>query len=417
MKRARVLAGVGLGCAVGLIALLLHWREGQAPLMPARETASGGDGKRAEWSTPPVSAAIRTEGRAVDDDMLAAWDRASDREFAATVSAYASNAAVATDERFPLLWRKYLSLRGRQPERARLVLDELRHVVGPGNAHTLYEAMMHAGTPDRERAQLLLVLSFVHDKLPDRATSPAPGTEAALTKQALVAGARQLAESADPRLAVEATLYLSRRDPDTARAIALVDSAQQRGLLVGINYAREMLIHLPSLTDPAAQREHVQRLLAWAEGRPEDAQAVRFLGPMLLGVADGPWLAPEPRLLLTRFFDAESPPIRSAAGHFEVDLAVGFVSRLEFRAALRGLREQPAVTYFYDTAAAETDPAALLALLISPHGPAVARVARDRGRTAELAQRMSEQASAVQPQSPQRIHWLAGREVLLSAAR
>jgi hypothetical protein len=417
MKRARILAGVGLGCAVGLIALLLYWSEGKAPVMPARETAVGGDGKPAEWSTPPASAAIRTEGRALDDDTLAALDRASDREFAASLSAYASNAAVATDERFRLLWRQYLALRSRQPERARLVLDELRPLVGPGNARAVYEAMMQAGTPDRERAQLMSVLSFVHDKLPDSATSPAPRTEAALTRQALVAGARQLAASADPRLAGEATLYLSRRDPDTARAIALVDSAQQRGLLVGIDYAREMLIQLPMLTDPAAQREHVQGLLAWSERRPEDAQAVRFLGPMLLGGADGSWLAPEPRLLLTRFFDAESPPIRSAAGLFEVDLAVGYVSRLEFRAALRGLREQSAVTFFYDTTAADTDPAALLALLISPYGPAVARVARDRGRTAELAQRMSDQASAVPPQSPQRIHWLAGREVLLTAAR
>jgi hypothetical protein len=314
-------------------------------------------------------------------------------------------------QKFDAVWAAYKARRGNRQE-ARLLLDYLGPLVSPDESRLLFDEVLAAGTADRDKSQMLIALMHLNDSLPLTA-----GVEASTVISAaeLQDAARRHLGSADSSLAMSSLYVVSRLGNDGARAESAINSLHSRGILNEEAYAREMLMQIRTFRDSGEQTAFAKRLVSWSQSSDEAKTALSKMAPGLIDQAVAQSMSPEAKSVWRTFLEGTAPALRVQGGALDMTGSAVYVHWLQARAALEGVPQAGTAQYLLAQASSSRDPAATLAVILSPYGQDVAREAAARGELGGLATLLETARKSARPADQSA--WSNGLAVVRSAGR
>lgn len=398
-----VVAGAVAAAALGAGVLLLLLREDvgsaqQATAPKLASTQSPGSAGASSAGTPaPAPAAglvtVPVEG------LYAALEKLQD------------DGSLTQRQKFEAVWSAYKARRGNRQE-ARLLLDYLGPLVSTEESRLLLNEVLSPSTADHDKSQMLTALMHLNDSLPSTLGGESPMVISAAELQD---AARRHLGSSDPFLATSSLFVVSRLGNDGARAESAIISLHSRGVLNEDAYAREMLMQIRAFRDAGEQAAFSKRLVSWSQSSGEAKAALSKMAPGLIDQAVAQSMSPDAKAVWRTFLEGAVPELRGQAGALDLMGSAVYVHWLHARAALDGVPQAGIAEYLLAQASSSPDPAATLAVMLSPYGQDVARAAAARGQLGGLETLLKTGRKSARPSDQPA--WNNGLAVVRSASQ
>jgi hypothetical protein len=315
-----------------------------------------------------------------------------------TSRTFFDDAALPTSAKAALLWEMAQQYRD-NPDAQHYLLDLLT-ARGPGEQIvSIINAFNSRSAGGEYRAYLARVIAAGYASPTPAGQFPSPEAEAS---NAMILDALRIGMgSSDPRVSTTSLQAFSRIGP-ASEVLTALDHALAEKRLVGVEYAREILIQLPTIDDSAVQSALVDKIVYRGEIQVPNLGAeelLRLSTALMSGSSAIAHLGPEARAKLQQFVVANEPAVEIRSGDLFVPSAVQYSTWLMLSASLANPRLGPAQQVLQVIGGGHASGAQILAVLTSANRDDILCSA-DAGARTNMISGLQELIRTNDPSSP-----------------